>query len=438
MAWATQVKSSLPIRWATSSSASLRSRPTLVSFTIRANSSEVGDAASWETESSARSRLCPARRLLAMSCSESSSWSAKAACRREARTLSSSLAPQGPATTTTSPRTGPPIRKPTAPPPSVTSPTASTKSGSDTVMPASSRAAAPSASRPRLTSPFSTAARRRRPRRPAPTWPGPPTDRAGSAAPARAPAGGRPGRARAARPRSRPRRRRAEPATSGPAPDGGRLRGPEHPRRELDAQLVEPIGEPWPDAGGHRLAEELAGRIHAGRVVEQERVLEGDGLPLHALHLGHVGDPAGAVAQPGELDDDVDGGGNLLADGAQRQVHAGHEHQRLEAGDGVPGRVRVHRGQRAVVPGVHRLQHVQALAATALPDHDAVGPHPQRVADEVADRDRAFALDVGRPRLQPDHVLLLQLQLDGVLDGDDPLALRDEGGQHVEQRHLYG
>jgi hypothetical protein len=35
-------------------------------------------------------------------------------------------------------------------------------------------------------------------------------------------------------------------------------------------------------------------------------------------------------------------------------------------------------------------------------------------------------------------VVLLQLQLDGVLDGDDPLAVRDEGGQHVQQRRLCG
>ena len=39
---------------------------------------------------------------------------------------------------------------------------------------------------------------------------------------------------------------------------------------------------------------------------------------------------AGAVPQPGDLDDEVDGRGDLLADGAQRQVHAGHQHHRLQ------------------------------------------------------------------------------------------------------------
>ena len=53
-------------------------------------------------------------------------------------------------------------------------------------------------------------------------------------------------------------------------------------------------------------------------------------------------------------------------------------------------------GQRAVVAGVHGLEHVQRLAAAALPDDDPVGPHAQGVADELADRDRALALDVRR------------------------------------------
>src|SRR3954447_21515616 len=70
------------------------------------------------------------------------------------------------------------------------------------------------------------------------------------------------------------------------------------------------------------------------------------------------------------------------------------------------------------------------------PHDDPVRTHAEGVADQVADRDRALALDVRWPRLQPDDVLLLQLELDGVLDGDDPLAVRDERGQHVEQSDL--
>ena len=46
------------------------------------------------------------------------------------------------------------------------------------------------------------------------------------------------------------------------------------------------------------------------------------------------------------------------------------------------------------------------------------------------------ALDVGGPRLQSQDVVLVQLELGGVLDGDDPLVVGDRGGQHVQRRGL--
>ena len=49
--------------------------------------------------------------------------------------------------------------------------------------------------------------------------------------------------------------------------------------------------------------------------------------------------------------------------------------------------------ERAVVAGVERGQQVERLGAAHLADHDPVGPHPQRVAQQVADRHLAPALD---------------------------------------------
>ena len=60
-----------------------------------------------------------------------------------------------------------------------------------------------------------------------------------------------------------------------------------------------------------------------------------------------------------------------------REVEAGHQHQGLEAGQRVTGAVGVDRGERAVVAGVHGLEHVEGLAATALADDDAVGAHAE-------------------------------------------------------------
>ena len=48
-----------------------------------------------------------------------------------------------------------------------------------------------------------------------------------------------------------------------PPADGGGLGCAEDPGREADAQLLEPLGEPRPHAGGHRLAEEAPGGVDA-------------------------------------------------------------------------------------------------------------------------------------------------------------------------------
>ena len=74
--------------------------------------------------------------------------------------------------------------------------------------------------------------------------------------------------------------------------------------------------------------------------------------------------------------------------------------------------------------GVHGLEHVEGLAATDLTDDDAVGTHTQRVAHQVADLDLALALDVGRAGFERQHVVLVELELLGVLDGDDALVGR--------------
>ncbi len=85
---------------------------------------------------------------------------------------------------------------------------------------------------------------------------------------------------------------------------------------------------------------------------------------------------------------------------------------------------------------VHRLEHVDRLGAANLTDDDAVGPHAESVPHEVADANLALPLDVGRPRLERDDVLLVELQLGCVLDRQDPLAVGDETRHHVQERRL--
>jgi hypothetical protein len=93
-------------------------------------------------------------------------------------------------------------------------------------------------------------------------------------------------------------------------------------------------------------------------------------------------------------------------------------------------------GERAVVAGVEGGEQVQRLDAPHLADHDPVGPHPQGIAQQVADRHLAPALDSRRPALEANDVGLLQPQLGRVLDRHHPLLRRDEAGEGVQQRRL--
>ena len=288
-----------------------------------------------------------------------------------------------------------------------------------------------------------------------PAWPGRPS-RAGRpgaahhhphlvrAEPGRV-AGQRGGRGVGSRPRGRRRRPAQRPARPG-HPPGGRAsvtptsaseRGPRRStstfallslKNDLgsdDAVLAELLDEAGADARCtaswcRRSRGSLSSTYDA-----DEDVLQGDHVALHARHLGDVGDAAAAVDQTLRVDDQVEGARDLVADRLQRQVEAGRQHQRLGTGQGVARAVGVDRRQRAVVAGVHRLQHVHGLGAAALADDDPVGPHAQRVADQVADGDltpcpRCWAGGTS----SADDVLLVQLQLGRVLDGDDPLAAR--------------
>src|SRR5919106_6182934 len=221
----------------------------------------------------------------------------------------------------------------------------------------------------------------------------------------------------------------ATPATasvngsSGIEPSPALVREAEETRRQVDAHDLELLDELGPDPGGLEAPLDLA--LDDAGLLEDEHVLHDDDVAFHALDLSDVDDLPRPVLETALLDDEVDRGGHLLTNGAQRQVDTGHQHHRLEAGQHVARRVGVAGGHRAVVARVHGLEHVQRLAGTTLPDDDAIGAHAQGVAHELADRDRTLALDIGRPRLERHDVLLAELELGGVLDRDDPLVVRD-------------
>src|SRR6476646_748055 len=125
-------------------------------------------------------------------------------------------------------------------------------------------------------------------------------------------------------------------------------------RRQVDAQHLELLDERGTEAGRLEAAMDLA--LDDTGLLEDEHVLHDDDVAFHALDLGDVDDLPGPVLQAALLDDEVDGRGDLLADGPQRQVDAGHEDHRLEPREHVAWAVGVAGRHRAVVAGIHGLE----------------------------------------------------------------------------------
>ena len=127
-----------------------------------------------------------------------------------------------------------------------------------------------------------------------------------------------------------------------------------------------------------------------------------------AHDLGHLGHQARTSLAASHVDHEVDPARELLADRLVRKPDARHQGEGLESAQGVGRRVRVHGRQRAVVAGVERREQVEGFGAAHLADHDPVGPHAQRVAQQVADRDLTAPLDRRGSALEPNDVRLAQ------------------------------
>ena len=58
---------------------------------------------------------------------------------------------------------------------------------------------------------------------------------------------------------------------------------------------------------------------------------------------------------------------------------------------------------------IHRLKHIQCFPAAALPDHDPIRTHTQRVPHQIADRYFSLSFNIRRAGFQTDHVILTEL-----------------------------
>ena len=205
----------------------------------------------------------------------------------------------------------------------------------------------------------------------------------------------------------------------------------------MNAESFQAVEADGLGASGAEAAKNLAARADAG-ALELVDVLHVHEIVFDAHHLADGGDAAAPIVEAGTVHHDIDGAGQLLADDLIGYVLRGHHDHGFEARESVARGIGVNRGHGAIVAGVHGLKHVERFGAARLAHDDAVGAHAEGVDHQVALRDGAGALDIGGAGFQADHVVLLQLQLGGVLDGDDALLFGDEPREGVEHGGLAG
>ena len=158
--------------------------------------------------------------------------------------------------------------------------------------------------------------------------------------------------------------------------------------------------------------------------------------PLNLAQHGDFGEPTPTGAIPRDVQQHLDGRGELTVQ--RRPVETAERAQRLQPGGNFGGAVGVHRARAPVVAGVQRCQQIDHLGAPDLADHDAVGPHPQRLPDELAHRYFADAFDVGAPRDELHQMRMPGRQLGGILDAHDPFGGRHGAEHRREQGRLAG
>ena len=126
-------------------------------------------------------------------------------------------------------------------------------------------------------------------------------------------------------------------------------------------------------------------------------------------------------ARPLEVDDEVDPARDLLpiaSCGSPTPAISASVSSRRSAS---PGELACTVESAPSWPVLSAVEQVERLRPADLADHDPVGAHPQRVAEQVADRHLPPALDARRAALEPDDVRLAQAKLGRVLDRDHPL-----------------
>jgi hypothetical protein len=83
------------------------------------------------------------------------------------------------------------------------------------------------------------------------------------------------------------------------------------------------------------------------------------------------------------------------------------------------------------MPGVERLEKVKCFASANFTNQDAIGPVPERGADQISDGD-GWQARLLPARFESHEIGFVHLNFSGVLNQDDPLAITDERGERCQ------
>lgn len=144
-----------------------------------------------------------------------------------------------------------------------------------------------------------------------------------------------------------------------------------------------------------------------------------------------------------DVHDKVNRQSDGFSDTPVRQSHVCGQHTVRQTCERLFSGIRVDRTEAAEVPGVQRLQQVERFCATDLTDQNAIRSMPQCRTKQVGNRDgRQRRLLAERqlctPRLEPNHVRFVQMNLCGLLDQNNAIAIGNVRSERVEQRGLAG
>ena len=217
----------------------------------------------------------------------------------------------------------------------------------------------------------------------------------------------------------------------------------------LDSPLGEYVGRKFHARGDHAVEASgtVAGRVKLAdgrtffvqsRLFEAKNIFELVGSVFDSDNFGNTGHAANAPLQTGDVDDELDAGGDVLANDGDGEFETGHGDHHFESRQGVTRVVGVDGGQRTFVTRIHGLQHIEGFGTANFADQDAVGTHAKTVANQIALRDLAAPFRVGHARFQRDDVRMLQDEFGRIFDGYEAFVGGDGARQGVEHRRLSG